>query len=173
MLAMTATDSDFVQIGLRILHILTAMAAGGAVLFQMFALVPALRATDETQRVQLGTEIAGHWRMTLYLAMVFLLATGLINFIMFQIPYYRAHPDKGVYHGIFGVKFLASLMLFHAAAMLAVPRERGVVRRAKAAVWLKYMTGLLIVIVVCGAALRYFERLFHWPLAQLTEFAGA
>jgi hypothetical protein len=154
------TPMDWLQVGIRFFHILAAIAGGGAVLFQWFALHPALRTTSPDLRPVVAAAIADRWRAIAYTVIVLLLATGLINFMVFQIPAYQSHPQKGVYHALFGIKVLAALMFFHGATVLSLPGEKGAQYRTKAGGWLTWLTLLLVVIVAAGAVLRNFNSLF-------------
>jgi uncharacterized membrane protein len=150
---------DYLQVALRVLHILAAIAAGGAVLFQWWAVAPTLRTLDDATRQRLGTALADRWRGVVFAAMGVLLVTGLVNFMVYQVPAYREHPQKMVYHGLFGLKVLAALAYFHAATVLVIPGPKGAAYRAKADGWLAYLTLLLLVIVAVAAVLRYFPNL--------------
>lgn len=151
---------DIVQVAIRWVHILAAIAAGGAVILKMVAVTPALATLDDAQRTSLATRIADRWRPIVFILIAALLITGLLNFFLYQIPAYKGHPQKMVYHSLFGLKFLAALAFFHGAAVLSLPAPKGEKYRAKAGGWLSYMFFLLLVIVTCAVVMRYFTVLF-------------
>lgn len=157
---LAAVQPDYLQVAIRVLHILAAVAAGGAVLFQWIAVGPTLRTLDDATRERLGTAFADRWRNIVFVAMTVLLITGLANFVLYQIPAYKEHPQKMVYHSIFGIKLLVALAFFHAATVLVLPAPKGVAYRRRSAGWLGYLALLLVVIVGCGAILRFFPNLF-------------
>ncbi len=151
---------ELLNVSLRILHIFAAATAIGAIVFQRFAVLPALAPCDELQRAELRTRMADRWRPLIYTMMAILLVTGLVNYVVFKIPEYKFHPGKGFYHGLFGVKFLAALGVFHFATVLTLPGARGDRWRARSRLWLQFMLALVVLIVVIGAVLRNFQDLF-------------
>ncbi len=151
---------DLLQIGLRIAHIAAAVALGGAIVYQLVAVQPVLRTLDESQRATFRTRLAGRWAPVVWLGIALLLITGLANFLVFKVPEYRGRPYAATYHGLFGIKLLAGLALFHAAAMLSGPGERFDRYRARAGGWLVYGVLLLAIVVVVGAVLRYLPALY-------------
>lgn len=154
---------DYLAVLLRFLHIITAIALGGAVMFQWAVLRPVLGVAAPEARPAIDTAVTARWRSTVYSSIFFLLATGLINFLMYRVPYFREHPQKAIYHGIFGVKLLAALLFFHGVTVLSLPGAKGDKYRLRAGGWLGYLIALLIVIVASAAVLRYFENLWPWP----------
>jgi uncharacterized membrane protein len=145
---------------LRVLHIAAAIAAAGGILFQYVALRPALTSLDEARGAELRRRIADRWRPIVFASVAILLLTGLLNFLLLRVPQYRGQPLAGLYHGLFGLKLLAALLVFHPAVMLVLPGHKGDVYRAKAGFWLSYMLVLLGLIVVLAAILRLFPSLF-------------
>jgi hypothetical protein len=145
---------------LRVLHIAAASAVVGAVVFQAFAVVPTLRQLDEHQRAQLSGGFATRWRSIAFLMIGILLLTGLVNFLLFKIPEFREHPSKGLYHALFGIKFLLALAAFHSATVLVLPGEKGDRYRARAGGRLWLLTFLFAAIIILAAVMRYFNELF-------------
>jgi hypothetical protein len=92
--------------------------------------------------------------------MALLLASGLVTFLMFRVPAYRGLPYAGLYHGIFGLKLIAALALFHAATLLVAAGPRFDRYRAQAGGWLRWAVVLLTLIVVLGAILRYLPTFY-------------
>jgi uncharacterized membrane protein len=160
---LAATAMDYLAVVLRFIHIMAAMAAGGAILFHWLAVTPALKTTAGDMRSGIASAIANRWRGVVYTMILLLLATGLTTFLVYRVPYYREHPQKAIYHGVFGVKLLAALLLFHGATVLTLSGPKGEKYRAKAAGRLAFMAFLLVIIVAAGAKLRYFETLYPWP----------
>jgi hypothetical protein len=150
---------DMLAPAIHILHVGFAAAMIGAVLFQWWALHPSLSSLPDEQRTALRTGVTARWRMVVFAAIVLLILTGLINFIAYKIPAYRDHPYKGIYHGLFGLKVLAALGVFHISACLAVPGRIGEKYRARADVWLGRLSGLMILIVIVGGVLFSFDRI--------------
>ena len=151
---------DALQLVLRIAHIAAAVTLGGAVVFQLLAVQPVLRGLDDAQRTALAAGLARRWRGVLWTGMALLLVSGLLNFLLFKVPEYKTVPYKAVYHGLFGVKFLAALALFHAATMLSMPGPAFDRYRRRARGWLSYATVLLALIVVLAAVMRYLPTFY-------------
>lgn len=151
--------SAVVPILIRLVHILAAVAAGGAVLFQLLAVHPSLATLPEAERTRFRASVVDRWRPVAYLLMALLLITGLVTYVAYRIPEYKPHASKGVYHGLLGVKILLALAFFHAVTVLTLPGEKGDKYRASAGFWLRWMAALLLVIVALGAVLRYFAKL--------------
>lgn len=143
--------TDFI---FRIAHIAAASVAVGAAAFQYGALHPALAALDETQRAALRARIVERWRPVVLALVAILLISGLVNFALFKIAAVKDSPYKGLYHALFGLKFLAALLVFHPATMLVMPGPKGDACRARSTWWLSYMLVLFAVIIVLGAVLR-------------------
>ncbi len=159
MLAADTTLAVF-DVLIRVLHVGAAIIAAGGVFFQWWALHPTLANCSESQRTEFRNAIVARWWPVVAAVIFVLLLSGLLNFVINKIPEYRDHASKGVYHGLFGLKFLAAMLAFHGAAVLALPGSRGERYRAKAAFWLQYLVVLFAIIITLGAILRNFELLF-------------
>ncbi len=153
-------NSAAMQLTIRVVHLLAAMALAGAVFFQRFALQPSLATLDESSRAGLRGAIAARWRSIAFLAMAALLLTGLVNFLLYKIPELKPHPSKGIYHALFGAKFLLALIAFHSATVLVLPGEKGERYRAGARGRLTFLSLIVVLIIVVGSVLRYFDALF-------------
>ena len=151
---------DILQVVLRIAHIAAAITAGGAIVFQRFALLPALQTLDEAPRAQLRAQLVRRWAGVVLTCVALLLVSGLLTFLLFKLPEYHGKPFAGVYHGLFGLKLLAALALFHAVGVLVMPGEHFDRYRARARFWLSYAAALLAVVVVLAAVMRYLPAFY-------------
>jgi uncharacterized membrane protein len=151
---------DLLQVILRVAHIGAAVAIGGAIVFRLLAVQPALATLDEPQCKAFGASLARYWSVPLWLGVALLVVSGLLTFILFKLPAVRGRPFAGLYHGLFGIKVLAALALFHVAAVLSLPGEHGQRYRARARFWLGYASVLLAVIIVVAAILRYLPTFY-------------
>lgn len=151
---------DALAVVIRVLHIGAGVIAAGAAFFQWYALHPALSKLSPEQRSAVRDPLLRRWFPLILTVIALLLLSGLLNFVAFKIPEYKEHPHKGVYHGLFGLKFLLALASFHFATVLALPGARGDRWRDKAHVWLAVQIALLSGVIVIGAVLRYFPTLF-------------
>jgi len=151
---------EALQIVLRVLHISAALALGGALIYQRVALGPALAAIDDATGNAVRQRLARRWVGVAVTGIALLLVTGLVNFIVFQVPAVRAQPYTGLYHGLFGLKFLVGLGLFHVGLLLSLPGPRFDAVRARATGWLNWALVLLALIVVLSALLRYLPTFY-------------
>lgn len=166
MLLAASTELAVFDVLIRALHIGAALILGGAAAYQWIALVPSLATVDEARRIEFREMLAARWRIIAWTAMAILLLTGLLNFIVNKIPEYRSHPQKGIYHALFGVKFLLALAAFHAGTVLTLPGPKGEKYRAHAKFWLTLLLLFIAAIVVIAAILRDFPILFPAPAAH-------
>ena len=146
---------NFVGVLLRWLHIVPAVAAGGATLFALVALMPVLGEMPEPARRELRAAVAARWRIPFIACTTLLLLSGLANFILFQAPVHRGQP---LYHALFGIKFLAALVVFFLAAALSGRSKALASIRAKSKLFAGIAATLVVVIVLISAVLRNIPR---------------
>jgi hypothetical protein len=140
-----------VAILLRWLHIVPAVAAGGATLYGVIALLPALGEMPEADRARLREALARRWRAVFMACTALLLASGILNFILFQAP---AHKGQPLYQALFGVKFLAAMAVFFLGAALT-GRSAGLAAiRANARFWTTLSAVLVLAILLVSGVLR-------------------
>lgn len=160
---------------IRVLHIAFAVIAAGAAFYQWRVVHPTLAGMDESERRRIRSELLARWRGVIWTAMPVLLVTGLINFIAFKIPMYKEYSNKAVYHGLFLVKFLAALGVFHTATVLTLPGDKFEAKyRDKAGFWLGLMMVFLSIVIVVGAVMSNFDAVFGKPSANpVLDVAGS
>ena len=140
-----------VAILLRWLHILPAVAAGGATLYAAVALLPTLRELPEAERARLREALVRRWRAVFMASTALLLGSGVLNFVPYQAP---AHKGQALYHALFGVKFLAAMMVFFLGAALT-GRSAGLAKiRTNAGFWTSVSAVLVVVILLISGVLR-------------------
>ena len=136
---------------LRFLHIAPAVVAGGATIFARIALLPALAALPEAERVRVKDAIDRRWRVVVMVCITLLLVSGIANFVIYQAPVHKGQP---LYHALFGVKFLAAMIVFFLASALS-GRSASLARiRAHSRIWVGVAATLVIAIVLISAVLR-------------------
>ncbi len=153
-LAASAPSLDVSGVVLRVLHTGSAALAAGGVVFQMAALHPTLGGLAPETRLPIRESVVARWRLIVFSVISILLVTGLINFVVYKMPEFQGASNAGLYHGLFGLKFLAALLAFHGATVLALPGKKGEAYREGAGFWLKYLAVLFAIIFVLGAVLR-------------------
>ncbi len=136
---------------LRVLHIAPAVVAGGATIFVRLALLPGLASLPEAQRVSVKDAIDRRWRIVVMACVTLLFVSGIANFVRYQAP---AHKGQALYHALFGVKFLAAMIVFFLASALSGRSAALASIRANARVWAGVAASLVIAIVMISAVLR-------------------
>src|SRR5262245_50504845 len=136
---------------LRWLHIVPAVVAGGATVYGFVALIPALGELPAAEAARLSEAVVRRWRVVFMICTTLLLASGLLNFLLYQAP---AHRGQSLYHGIFGLKLLAALVVFFLGAALT-GRSAGLAKiRANARFWTGVSAALILLIVLLSGILR-------------------
>jgi len=139
------------QLVLRWTHIVPAVVAGGATIFSRLALIPALSALPEAERGRFREAINGRWRLVVMICITLLLVSGILNFILYQAP---AHKGQALYHGLFGIKFLAALGVFFLGSALTGRSAALAPIRANARLYAGISAGLVLVILLISGVLR-------------------
>lgn len=98
----------------RIFHVGTAICMAGGTVFILFALLPALRGTDEQTRSTVLSNTGNYWKRFVHGGTLLLLITGFYNYFV-QI---KLHKGDGLYHALIGVKMLLAFAVFFLAAVL-------------------------------------------------------
>lgn len=145
----------YLTVLLRWLHILSAVAAAGGTIFMRVALVPAVAVLSDEQRKELHEAVRRRWAMVVMLAILVLLASGLVNF--FSINKQLPADLKMLYHALFGLKFLLSLVIFFIASALVGRSPALAAIRKNARVWLT-VNLMLVVAVICIAGVMRVAR---------------
>lgn len=139
----------------RWLHLSAAIVAIGGALFMRAVLVPSVRATlTDEQRAALHEEVIGRWKLLAMISMAVLLVTGFVNFFMVSLPATKNDEEMaGLYHMIFGLKFMAALGVFFIASALTGKSKALEGIRAAAPKWLAIVVVLGLVIVAMAGML--------------------
>jgi len=136
---------------LRFLHIAPAVIAGGATIFARAALLPALASLPEAERMRLKDAIDKRWRVVVMVCITLLLVSGITNFVIYQAPVHKGQP---LYHALFGIKFLAAMIVFFLASALSGRSAALAGIRANARFWVGVTATLVLAIVLISAVLR-------------------
>jgi uncharacterized membrane protein len=133
--------TDALNVIMRWLHISSVVVLVGGVLYARLVIAPALASLATQDQERLGAAMAARYRSLLYLAMLFLLGTGIYNFFM--------NLGRGpLYQSLLGIKLLLVLHVFAVGSLIVKPKNA---KRAR------QMTGLLIsglIIIAISAVLR-------------------
>ena len=147
---------DLLPLISRWLHILAAMAAVGGPMFIRFALLPADPVLPDDQRRALHDRIRRRWSIVVMTAILFLLVTGLYNFVLFaQVSrtwgpaWERGSDNARLYQILFGIKFVLALAVFFIASAVTGRAEIFARFRQNSRFWitLNLLLGILIVCI--------------------------
>lgn len=140
-----------VPLVLRWMHIVPAVVAGGATVFVWIALLPALAQLPEAERLRAREAISTRWRVVVMACITLLLVSGIANFVLYQAP---VHKGQSLYHALFGVKFLAAMIVFFLASALTGRSAALSGIRANARVWVAVNAALVLLILLISGVLR-------------------
>ena len=133
--------TDALNILMRWLHISSVVVSIGGILYARLVVVPSIASLPADQQETLGDAMAARYRGLLYLAMLFLLASGTYNIFM--------NLGRGpLYHALLGIKLLLVLHVFAVGFLIVKPRNPKRTRM---------MTGVVIsgvIIIAISAVLR-------------------
>jgi len=133
---------DVLNIFMRFLHILSAIALAGGALAWRFLAIPATEPLPDDTRRKVGDAMARAWRPFVILASAGILISGTYNFL-------RKKGLPPAYHAVFGIKVLLDL---HVIAVLVIATKRGNDKRAR------QLTGVVfsaVLIVILSAVLLW------------------
>jgi uncharacterized membrane protein len=148
-------EFDFVALIFRWMHILAAAAAVGGTIFMRLALLPAAVSTlPDDQHRSLREAVRSRWAPVVMAAVAFLLISGFYNYLVYSTKLDIPRPYRGIYHGLFGVKFILAFIVFFLASAL-VGRSPAMDRfRQQAKLWQSVNLTLVVIIVLISGVLR-------------------
>ncbi|MBI3466859.1 MAG: hypothetical protein HY000_27920 [Planctomycetes bacterium] len=168
-------EFDIVALVLRWMHILAASAAVGGTIFMRLALLPAAVSTlPDDQHRSLREAIRSRWAPIVMAAIAFLLISGFYNYLVYSTKLDIPRPYRGIYHGLFGVKFILAFIVFFLASAL-VGRSPAMDRfRQQAKLWQSLNLALVVIIVLISGVLRTISNAArsapHAPPAAASAF---
>jgi len=136
---------------LRWLHIVPAVAAGGAMIFAQVALLPALASLSDAERLRVKETIDRRWRVVVMACVALLLVSGIANFVLYQAP---VHKGQSLYHALFGAKFVAAMIVFFLASALSGKSAALASIRANSRFWVGAAATLVLVVLLISGVLR-------------------
>jgi hypothetical protein len=131
-----------VDIVMRFLHILSAVALVGGALAWRLGMMPALEPLSGEMRTKLGNAVAAAWRPIMFSAMGGVLVSGIYQYVGVKNP-------PPAWQAVIGVKFL---LVLHVFAVGFIVTGRNNEKRSR------QLTGIVIsgvVIIALAAVLRY------------------
>ena len=148
-------ELDYLGILSRWMHILAAITAVGGTIFMRMALLPSLAVLPDDQRKALHEQVRSRWIKFVMGAILFLLVSGIYNFIVRVSSSGIPKAYAGLYHGLFGAKFLLALVIFFVASALLGRSPAFAKIRQNARFWLTLNMVLAILVVCVSGVLRF------------------
>lgn len=138
----------------RWLHVLAGITALGGAIFMRYVLLPAAEsALNADEHTRLRDALSRRWKMVLHSCILIFLLTGFYNFLAVTAP---KHSGQGMYHMLFGVKFLCALALFFLAIAVSSKGEKLAKFRKERKKWLGVIVALGVVIVMISGAMKFY-----------------
>lgn len=133
--------TEALNVMMRWLHITSVVVLIGGVLYARLVVAPAIASLPAAEQDTLGDAMAARFRSLLYLAVLFLLATGIYNLFL--------NLGRGpLYQALLGIKILLALHVFAAGILIVKPKNPKRTRQ---------LTGIVIsgvIIIAISAVLR-------------------
>lgn len=150
---------DWVLLISRWLHIAAAIVAIGGAFFVRAALQPSAKETlSDADHAKLREAIRSRWAKVVGACIGILFLTGALNFAKLAMPP-KIHPIP--YHPIFGVKFIAALVVFFVASALTGRAAGFAKMREQSRKWLGVLLFLAAVIVLLSGVLSQVRGFSH------------
>lgn len=139
---------------LRWMHMLAAIALAGGTTYIRFVLVPALSELPDETRREFVESLRRRWSRIVMAAIGFLLISGVINTLAaarFEFP-------QRFYHPVLGVKFLLAFVIFFIASVLAGRSPLATRFRQNLGFWSGLNVALAVIVICLAGALKFAER---------------
>ncbi|WP_425613852.1 hypothetical protein NA78x_003696 [Anatilimnocola sp. NA78] len=144
----------FVNLGLRYLHILGAIALMGGTIFMRFALFPTVRELGETERANVHGGVRARWAKVVGIASGMLLISGIANLGLAARYDYHVPGDLS-YSMLGGLKLVLALPIFVIAALLMGKTALAKKVQANAAMFMNINLVLALILVFIGGWLKF------------------
>ncbi len=141
-------SNELIALAMRWIHVLCAVAVGGSILFHWLILRPAAnKSLTPDQHRALRDAIMKRWKMMIHPSIVLFLISGFYNYIKVTAP---LHDGQGLYHALFGVKFLVSIAAFALAIVLTSTRKWSEKWRDGRLGWTLLAVGIVVLVLIGG-----------------------
>jgi len=137
----------------RLLHIVGAAVIVGGLAYQLQVVVGTQPSGNEASNPNESSRAV--WSKMVSLATALLLVSGFYNFYGIVSTNEKL---PGLYHALFGIKFLLAMFVFFVAAATAGKSSLALKMRANLAKWLKLCLVAALAIFILGAVLRSIEK---------------
>jgi len=143
------------ELTIRWAHILPAIILVGGTLYMVFALYPAMQATEFAEKEELRTAIRTRWAKVVMICAGIVLLSGIASLVLQAVSY---KFPQGYYHGVAGTKFLLALVILYIASLLTGRSKNAEKFREKEGFWLKLNATLAVILVLMAGTLRVADR---------------
>jgi uncharacterized membrane protein len=141
-------SQDAIALVMRWVHVLCAVAVGGSIIFHWLVLRPAANKTlSPDQHRALREALMKRWKMLIHPSILLFLASGFYNYIRVTGP---LHEGQGLYHALFGVKFLIGIAVFAIAVVLTSTRKWSENWREGRLGWALLAVGVIAMVLIGG-----------------------
>jgi uncharacterized membrane protein len=142
---------------MRWVHIFSAITAVGGIFFIFFLLTPvAARTLPDRQPELLRAALMKRWRIVVHSTILLFLISGLYNYFFITR---LLHPDQPLYHALWGIKVLLSLVIFALAIGLSSDKSWSKRMREQTATWTTLLIILAVIVVLISGVLKNLPHL--------------
>jgi uncharacterized membrane protein len=145
---------DYLNLAMRWLHIIPAMALVGGTIFMRVA-VKALEELDEEQRGKVQESLRRGWSRLLMPSILFLIISGFVNTANISMTY---DFPGGYYMPLLAIKLVLAIAIFYIASLLAGRSEAASKFRQNQQTWLNVNILLAVLLVCIAGAMRLADR---------------
>lgn len=143
---------DYLNLAMRWLHIIPAIALVGGTIFMRFAVVPACEQLDDEQREKVQESVRRGWSRLLMPSILFLLISGFVN--TWNISKTYDFPGGYYMMPLLAIKFVLAIAIFYIASLLAGRSEAASKFRQNQQTWLNVNILLAVLLVCIAGAMR-------------------
>ncbi|MFP6575716.1 MAG: DUF2269 family protein [Pirellulaceae bacterium] len=146
---------DYLNLAMRWLHIIPAIALVGGTIFMRFAVVPACEQLDDEQREKVQESVRRGWSRLLMPSILFLLISGFVNTANISMTY---DFPGGYYMPLLAIKLVLAIAIFYIASLLAGRSEAASKFRQNQRTWLNINILLAVLLICIAGAMRLADR---------------
>ncbi|MFP6604854.1 MAG: DUF2269 family protein [Pirellulaceae bacterium] len=160
---------DYLNLAMRWLHIIPAIALVGGTIFMRFAVVPACEQLDDEQREKVQESVRRGWSRLLMPSILFLLISGFVNTANISMTY---DFPGGYYMPLLAIKLVLAIAIFYIASLLAGRSEAASKFRQNQRTWLNINILLAVLLICIAGAMRLADREPKKPDSEKTPSAA-
>ncbi|HIA48823.1 MAG TPA: hypothetical protein EYN96_12860 [Candidatus Hydrogenedentes bacterium] len=133
---------------MRWIHIFCAVVVVGSILFYRFAVLPASKqAFEDGMPDAFRLALMKKWKLLLHPPIILFLASGMYTYMTVTS---KLHEDQGLYHALFGLKFLLALFVFALYIVLTSTMKWSEGIRDKNILWVLLVLSVTVIVGIAG-----------------------